>query len=328
VGVFGMLLFIASIFLNIYLIMALAMTTEVGGTSQTVLRGGNDNEVVAVYRLSGIIEDRAVENFRQFTRDTLHDQNVKAIVLRVDSPGGAASSADEIHAMIRDLQTHGGKKVVVSMGGVAASGGYYISAPADEIFAEETTVTGSIGVIAEWLIIKGTLDKIGMEAMVIKSTDAENWKDAISPFHKPDDRQRVAILAMLDTIQKRFEQVVREGRGERLKTNKITYTVKVGSGDEAQDVERTDIQPLNGEIFMPAQALKLGLIDAIGYEDAAIDRAAELAGLAKPRVELYKVRRGFWATLMEEHGPTGVKLDSQLLDNLQSPRVLLMWKAN
>jgi len=328
VGVFGMLLFIASILLNIYLILALAMTTEIGGTSQTVLRGGNDNEVVAVYRLSGIIDDKAAENFRQFTRDTLHNPNVKAVVLRVDSPGGIVSSSDEIHAMIRDLQTKGGKKVVVSMGGMAASGGYYISAPADEIFAEETTVTGSIGVIAEWLIVKGTLDKIGMEAMVIKSTDAENWKDAISPFHKPDDRQRTAILALLDTIQKRFVQVVREGRGERLKTNKITYTVTIGSGEEAREVQRTDVQPLNGEIFMPAQALKLGLIDAIGYEDTAIDRAAELAGLVKPKVEVYKVRRGFWATLMEDRGPAGVKLDAQLLDNLQSPRILLMWKAN
>ncbi len=325
---FGMLVFILSILLNVYLIFALSLRFEAMGTSRTVLRSGNDHEVVAVYRLKGTVEDEMVEEFHRFTRDILHDGQVKAVVLRVDSPGGAASSSDQIHAMIMDLKTKGGKKVVVSMGGVAASGGYYISAPADEIFAEETTVTGSIGVIAAWLVVKGTLDKIGMEAVIIKSTDAEGWKDTISSFQKPEERHRAAVLAILDSIQKRFEQVVREGRGDRLKTRQVTYTMKVGEGQYVQEVERTDTQPLDGEIFMPHQALELGLIDAIGYEDAAIDRAGELAGLAKPKVVVYKAQKNFLTRLLEERASAGMKLSPQLLDELQTPRLLLMWKAD
>jgi protease-4 len=324
----GILVFILSIMLNIYLIFALSLKFEGVGTSQTVLRPGSDREVVAVYRLNGVVEDEMVEDFSRFTRDILHNGHVKAVVLRVDSPGGAASSSDQIHAMIKDLQTQGGKKVVVSMGGMAASGGYYISAPADEIFAEETTVTGSIGVIAAWVVIKGTLDKIGMEAVIIKSSDAEGWKDTISSFQKPEERHRAAVLAILNSVQKRFEQVVREGRGDRLKTRQITYKMKVGEGEYVQEIERTDTQPLNGEIFMPHQAMELGLIDAIGYEDAAIDRAGELAGLTKPKVVVYKAQRNFLTRLLDERASTSIKLSPQLLDELQTPRLLLMWKVD
>ncbi|MCJ7543336.1 MAG: S49 family peptidase, partial [Phycisphaerae bacterium] len=236
--------------------------------------------------------------------------------------------ADQIHAMIRDLQTAAGKKVVVSMGGIAASGGYYISAPADEIFAEHNTITGSVGVIMVWLVMKGTLDKIGMEAMVIKSSDAEGWKDVISAFKRPDERQRASLLGLLDTVQKRFVQVVREGRGERLKTRENTYTVTLGEGPETRPVERTETVPLNGQIFMANEALELGLIDAIGYEDDAITRAGKLANLAKPKVVLYEPHKGLLTRLLEGRGPSGVKIGPELLDQLQTPRLLLMWKVD
>ena len=324
----GRLIFVVSILLNIYLLFALSMMVEAEGMSTTVLRSGNLHEVVAVYRLSGGIDDQAVQHFRRFYDQASGDANVKAIVLRVDSPGGEAASADEIHRMVRNLQTAGGKKVVISMGSVAASGGYYISAPADEIFAEHNSITGSVGVIMAWLVMKGTLDKIGMEAMVLKSTDAEGWKDLISPFKKPDERQKAALLNLLDTVQKRFEQVVREGRGDRLKTRENTYTVTVGEGVDAHVEQRTETVPLNGQIFTAEEALKLGLIDTIGYEDDAITRAGELAKLTAPKVVLYEPRKGFLTRLLEERGPTGVKIGPELLDRLQTPRVLLMWKVD
>ncbi len=324
----GRLIFVVSILLNIYLLFALSTMVQAEGLTTTVLRPGNDHEVIAVYRLSGGINDEAVERFSRFHRQTVHDGNVKAVVLRVDSPGGSASAADQIHAMVRDLQTTGGKKIVVSMGGMAASGGYYVSAPADEIFAEHNTVTGSVGVIMAWLVIKGTLDKIGMEAMVIKSSEAEGWKDAISAFKKPDERQRAALLGLLDTVHKRFEQVVREGRGDRLKTRQETYTVTVGEGLEAQLLQRTETVPLNGQIFMSDEALELGLIDAIGYENDAIDRAGQLAELEKPKVVVYEPRKGLLTRLLEERGPTGVQIGPELLDELQTPRLLLMWKVD
>lgn len=324
----GRLIFVVSILLNIYLLFALSAMVEAEGMATAVLRPGDPHEVVAVYRLQGGIDDKAVERFTQFYRQTVGDGNVKAVVLRVDSPGGDASSADQIHAMIRNLQTTGGKKVVVSMGGMAASGGYYVSAPADEIVAEHNTITGSVGVIMVWLVMKGTLDKIGMEPMVIKSTDAEGWKDVISAFKKPDERQQASLLGLLDTVQKRFEQVVREGRGQRLKTRQETYTVAVGEGLDARLEERTDTVPLNGQIFMADEALELGLIDAIGYEDDAINRAGKLANLAKPKVVRYEPRKGLLTRLLEERGPSGVTIGPELLDELQTPRLLLMWKVD
>jgi signal peptide peptidase SppA len=326
-GGVGKLIFIVSILLNIYLLAALGAMAGPVQMDTTVLQPGNDTEVVAVYRLVGGIDENAVEQFRTFYRLTVHDGNIKAIVLRVDSPGGGAAAADQIHEMVRKLQTTGNRKVVVSMGSVAASGGYYISAAADEIFAENNTITGSIGVIMAWLVLKGTLDKIGMEAMVLKSSDAENWKDIISPFKRPDDRQRAALVALLNSVQKRFEDVVREGRGDRLKTRQETYTVTVGEGPEAQLVQRTDTVPLNGQVFTPTEAKELGLIDAIGFEDDAINRAGKLAGLVTPKVVLYEPHKGFLVRLLEGRGPTGVKIGPELLDELQTPRVLLMWKV-
>jgi protease-4 len=323
----GKLVFIVSILLNIYLLAALGAMAEPGQMDTTVLQTGNDTEVVAVYRLLGGIDEDAVERFRSFYRQTIHDGNVKAVVLRVDSPGGGAAASDQIHEMVRKLQTTGHKKVVVSMGSVAASGGYYVSASADEIFAENNTITGSIGVIMAWLVLKDTLGKIGMEAIVIKSSDAEGWKDVISAVKKPDERQRAALLGLLDSVQKRFEQVVREGRGERLKTRQDTYTVTVGEGLDAQLIQRTDTVPLNGQVFTPPEAMELGLIDAIGFEDDAIDRAGKLAELTKPKVMLYEPHKGFLTRLLEDRGPTGVTIGPELLDDLQTPRVLLMWKA-
>ena len=329
----GLLILIGSVLLNVGLIIALTATAEAGSRSnvemdRTVLRGGHDHEVVAVYRLYGGIDEEAADRFRQFYRDTIDDGNVRAVVIRVDSPGGGAAASDQIHAMVRDLQTPGGKKVVVSMGSVAASGGYYVSASADEIYAEHNTITGSVGVIMAWLVIKGTLDKIGMEAMVIKSQDAAGWKDAISGFKRPDERQEAALRGLLDTVHKRFVQVVREGRGDRLKTRQDTYMVSVGEGLDAHLEQRTDTVPLNGQVFMADEALELGLVDAIGYEDAAITRAGELAALAKPKVVIYEPHRGFLARMLESRGPTGVKIGPELLDDLQTPRVLLMWKVD
>jgi len=324
----GTIILILSIVLNVYLIMALSVMGEARGIVGTVLRDGDQRQVVAVYRVNGMISDRAVQEFTRFYRAVADDENVKAVVLRVDSPGGTVPAADEIHALLKDLHEKRGKKLVVSMGGVAASGGYYISALADEIYAEPTTITGSVGVILAWMVVKGTLDKLGMEAMVLKSTDAEGWKDAISPLQKPDQRQAAATKDMLDTVQTRFEQVVRDGRGTRLKTREITYTVKVGEGEDARLVQRTDIQPLNGQVFMPEQAKELGLIDAVGYEDAAIDRAAELAGLTKPKVVIYKAWRPWLQRLAEAKEQEGVQIGPELLDRLQSPRLLMLWKAD
>src|SRR3989304_3853758 len=104
--------------------------------------------------------------------------------------------------------------------------------------------------------------------------------------------------------------------------------MKGGEGEEAAEIERTDIQPFNGQVFMPEQAKDLGLIDAIGYEDAAIERAGKLAGLTRPKVVVYKPWRPFLQRLAEGKAPVGVQISPELLDSLQSPRLLMLWKAD
>jgi protease-4 len=275
--------FFLSIVLNFALLAAAGAKAQ-DAFQQTTIHEGDDKNAVAVYDVSGVIFDQAAANFAKFAKEVKADKNIKAIVLRVDSPGGGVNASDEIHKMVQDLRA-AGKKVVVSMGGVAASGGYYISAPADEIYAEPTTITGSVGVIMEWFVLKGTLDKIGVESIVMKSTDAQGWKDEISPFGQPDARQREHLQSVLDQMQARFEKIVRDGRGDRLKTKETQYTTTAPAPDgTTHERQVKETEPLNGKIYLADDAKERGLIDQIGYQSDAIDAAAKLANISNPAV--------------------------------------------
>jgi protease-4 len=294
-----------------------------GGLARETIRPGHRSETVAVYRVIGIIDGAATAEFKQFYHSVVDDSDVKAVVLRIDSPGGGVTASDQICEMVKQIKA-AGKKVVVSMGSVAASGGYYISAPADEIFAEETSITGSIGVITGWVVLKGTLDKIGAEALTIKSTHAQSWKDEMSPTTMPQDYQLQHIQEVLDEMQARFEDVVKTGRGERLKTN--LEVVKV-VGKDGKVVQHENTEPFNGKIYLASKAKQLGLIDQIGYEDAAIDHATQLARLSKPKVVRYARRRTFMEALMDGKSDASLKIDTKLIDQLQTPRFMMLWKA-
>ncbi|MCK4601477.1 MAG: S49 family peptidase [Phycisphaerae bacterium] len=320
------LIFISSIVLNLYLIVA--VTAEIDRPfEKAIISDGAEDQIIAVYDVKGIINNKVASQFAGFCAEIKNDKNVKAVILRIDSHGGGVGASDRIYSLIKGLK-EAGKKIVVSMGGVAASGGYYISAPAHEIVAEPTTITGSVGVIMGWLVIKDTLNKIGAEAVVIKSSNARGWKDEVSPFRKPDDRQLAHLREILDETQGRFEYVVKEGRAGKLKTNKVTYPLAIGKGEDedAKEVWHTEIEPFNGKVYLAKEALQLGLIDAIGYEELAFDRAKALAGLSKPKVVRYVRRKGLFERLM---GPTprGLKLDVNTLDELQAPRIMMIWKV-
>jgi protease-4 len=316
-----------SILLNLALLVAVG--TQFGGleaqgglTTQTI-RSGRKGQTVAVYRVVGLIDGSATAEFKQFYHSVIDDPDVKAVVLRVDSPGGGVTSSDQICEMVKEIRD-ADKKVVVSMGSVAASGGYYISAPADEIFAEETTITGSIGVIAGWVVLKGTLDKIGAESITIKSTHAQAWKDEMSPTTMPQDYQLQHLQEVLDEMQDRFEKVVKDGRVNKLKTRSETVRVADRNGKVTQ---RENTEPFNGKIYLASKAKELGLIDQIGYEDAAIDRAAQLASLSKPNVVRYARRKTFMEALMDGKSDASFKIDTKLIDQLQTPRFMMLWKA-
>ncbi|MBL7133973.1 MAG: S49 family peptidase [Phycisphaerae bacterium] len=322
--IFGVMALLGSIFLNVILMAMVASDADISFSKGT-LRGGKKSQTVAVYDITGGIYAEAVMRFSRFHDKIRDDSNVKAVVLRVNSGGGGLSASDQIHRMVKELSDMG-KIVVVSMGGVAASGAYYISAPADEIIAERTTITGSIGVVATWLVLKGTLEKIGVEPVIVKSTNARGWKDEMSPFRKPGEREIAHIREILDEFQGHFEQVVRQGRKGRLKTRKRTYTLPTSQGSRTVMVRHSETEPFNGKIYLADEAISLGLIDRIGYESDAIDRACELAGLDRPRVVQYTHKKGLMARMLESRTMPLLSLDAKGLHGLRTPQILLLWR--
>lgn len=303
---------IISLVLNAYL-AAFVNASLKESFDQKTLQAGSEQQVVAVYDVSGVINAETAAAFDRFYRDVANNTNVKAVVIRVDSPGGGVGASDEIYHRIDRLKSSHGKKIVISMGSVAASGGYYISAPADEIFAEPTTITGSIGVLMQWPVIKEGLSKIGVEVITYKSTNAKAWKDEISPFGLPDERQQIHLHRVLDTMQARFEMIVHDGRGNRLKIRK--------PNDE-------ETEPFNGKIYMTDEARTLGLIDSVGYLNDAIDRAAKLADLDHAKVVHYTAKTPLLARFLGGAKAPVMGIEQDVIDNLQTPRVMMLWKVD
>jgi len=205
---------------------------------------------------TGVDSDKIVKLLKRYDRD----DDVKAIVLRVDSPGGSVAPSQEIHDAIKRIKTK--KKVVVSMGALAASGGYYISAPADRIFAEPGTLTGSIGVIFMHFNVRGLLDWARIEETTLK---AGKYKDTLSPFRPIHETDREEIQSISDDVYAQFVQAVAQGRGL----------------PEARVREIAE-----GRIYTGKRAKELKLVDELGGLDDAIAAAWGLAGQSgEPKVQ-------------------------------------------
>ena len=213
----------------------------------------------------GLIEEEStVARVRSELEKAADDDRVKAVVLRIDSPGGGVTASDEVWSELVRFKKKRAIPIIASFGDVAASGGYYIACAADRIVAHPTTMTGSIGVIMLNFNVEGLLGKIGVRNETFK---AGEHKDLLSPFRGATPEERRIVQRILDTLHTRFVTVVREGR-PRLDPNRIG--------------ELTD-----GRIFDANQALEAGLVDEIGDLDAAIDAAKAAAKVEKARVVTY-----------------------------------------
>jgi len=190
------------------------------------------------------------------------DTAVKAIVLRIESPGGEIAPSQEILWEIEEVKE--AKPIVVSMGGTAASGGYYISTKADKIVALPTTMTGSIGVISQVMNVEGLLEKLGIEVETFKGG---KYKDMYSGFREMTPEEEEIMQGMIDEYYEQFIDVVAEGRGL--------------SKDEVRNLA-------TGQIYTGTEAKELGLVDALGGLDTATELAMELAGIEVARVEYYQ----------------------------------------
>jgi len=208
-------------------------------------------EKVGVIKVEGpiLVSDQIIEQIIDFRKD----DSVKAIVLRVDSPGGGVGPSQEIHEEV--VKAVAVKPVVVSMGSVAASGGYYISAPASKILANPGTITGSIGVIMEFTNFEELLQKIGLKSQVVKSGD---HKDLGSPVRPMTPADRKILQDMINDVHQQFVAAVATGR--ELPEEKV-------------------MKLADGRIYTGRQAKDLGLVDELGNLQDAIMTAAKLAGI-------------------------------------------------
>jgi len=240
-----------------FLLAGIALLVVVNALLPDLDLSGEDR--VAVIRVEGVILDaqQTIGDLKKFGESP----SVKAIVLRIDSPGGGVVPSQEIHDAVRRIRAKNNKTVVASMGTVAASGGYYIAVATDRIMANPGTLTGSIGVIMELANVEGLLKKIGVESIVVKSGQ---HKDIGSPFRQMSEEDRRILQTVMDDVHAQFIEAVAEGR-----------SLKVA-----------DVQSLaDGRIFTGRQAKSRNLVDELGDLEDAIKLAAELAGIeGEPKV--------------------------------------------
>jgi len=227
------------------------------------------------------------------------DQNIKALVLRVNSPGGGVVASDEIYHALSTVD----KPVVVVIGDVGASGAYYLSMASDWIVANPNSLVGSIGVISEFPDAGGLLEKMGVDFVVITSGPR---KDFGSPYREMTDGERAYWQVIIDETYDSFVQIVAAGR-------KLTVE---------------EVNPLaDGGVFSGRQALDLKLIDQLGYEDDAIQKAAELGGIrGEPRIVEYGNSPDFFSLLSQSvAGRSLLPSLAEVMNTLGHPTLSARW---
>ena len=265
--------FVLGAFSLLLVIGALALS-DGGGFS------GVGGDRIAVIPIEGVIGDDMAKSVNQSLKQYGDDARIKAIILRINSPGGGVAASQEIYREVKRVKKDKNKKIIVSMSTVAASGGYYISAPADYIFANDGTITGSIGVIAEWVNFKELAEWAKVKSVVFKSGE---FKDTGSPTRDMTERERQYFQGMIDELYGQFVRAVAEGRkGRGAKGKELN--------DEAQVRALAD-----GRVFTGTTAVDNGLADELGNYEDALKYTAKLVGIkGEPQVVTPpKPREGF-----------------------------------
>lgn len=295
--------------LVLFLLLVLSMLYNLGNLTSNVLHGKGvkytrtagprleeviyeDNDAgnkIAIIEVDGIISDRSLDQsgftlvdlIKAQLRHAEEDDRVKAVLLKVDSPGGEVLASDDIYRAIKDFQARSRKPVIASMGSLAASGGYYISSPCRWIVANEMTLTGSIGVIMSSWNYRGLMDKVGVLPQTFKSG---KYKDMLSGSREPDSispEEKAMVQALVDETFSRFKSVVQEGRGQAYDKNKDAKDKGHPLSDDWQNYA-------DGRVLSGSEALKLGFVDQLGSFEDAVDRAKNIAGISRANLILYQ----------------------------------------
>jgi protease-4 len=302
-----------SILANIALFMMLigvgmfVMTGQRGSLMEEVIREGPVGTKIAVVNLVGTIYAEQADYVYKQLRAARKDDSVKAVILRVDSPGGTVSASDQINHEILNFRQKTNKPVIAFMQGTAASGGYYASVACEKIIAEPTVVTGSIGVISSYLVLQNLLeDKLGVQPVVIKSGEKKDWP---SNFRAPTEAELQYIHdKLIAPTLDIFINVVAKGREKLLTLDEVKKLA-------------------DGSIFGAQEALQNKLIDQIGYLDDAITLIKSIAGIGDAQVVQYRRPFSLGSLLGVESKQNLFKLDKNTLTELGTPQTLYLWSA-
>lgn len=292
-----------------------------GSVKRTTLVEGSSERRVYVLDIAGTIVDATEERFGHVLKIAREDSATRAVIVHIDTPGGAVTPSDNIYEALRKFRKAKGVPVVITQDGFATSGGYYISAAGDYVFASKTTWTGNIGVIMPGYDFSGLMARYDVRDKTLVSTGA-TFKDAGSPTKPEDPAQRAYLQDLMDKAFARFKEVVVQGRG-----SKLTQPINAIA---------------NGKVYTADDAKALGLVDDIGTLDEALAYLASAKGIAGPEVIHLEEPQGIFSSLVAAKGglrpPSssllnvdvgGAKVDvpRSALDEFLSPRPMYLWRA-
>lgn len=281
--------------------------------------GGDPKQKVAIVKLDGVITDDSARPLIQLLDHVQADGDVRALIVEINSPGGAVTPSDELYARVLRFKTERQIPVYISMNSLAASGGYYVAMAGDKIFASETTMTGSIGVLFQRFDLTGFAEKYGIRQDAIVS-DGATYKDSGSPFKELKADELAYFKSLLNDAFATFKARIKAGR-PNLSASQIEMAA-------------------NGKIYTAKQAQSLGLIDQVGYLSDAVADVSKVAGLTKPHVvrierELSFAEKLFGGSQAKASfggasvsvGGANVTVDRALVDDVLRPRPMYLWQG-
>lgn len=250
----------------------------------------------------GIVKEiNPVARIREVLEKARQDKKIKAILLKINSPGGTVTASDIIYHELKTFKKETGIPIIVTMMDLATSGGYYIALAGDKIMAHPTTTTGNIGVLMMKFSVRGLMDKLGVEEVTIKSADK---KDILSIFAELTPENQAILQNIIDTLYLRFIDTIAESR---------------------PDIPRGKIKKIaDGRIYSAQQALKLKLIDGIGYIEDSIELAKKEAGLTQAKIITYRRPSQYKNNIYAQSSSGSPTSSFPILENL-SPQFWYLW---
>lgn len=282
---------------------------EVGAKTEVVVAGDVTKKVYKL-NVTGVIDETLEKQFLRLLKRVEEDTTTRGVLVHVDSPGGTVTASDNIYRALTSLKKRKNLPVVITQGGLATSGGYYISAAGDRVYASRTTWTGNIGVIMQRFNVSKLMEKWGVEDATLVSSGAD-FKDAGSMFKPENAKDRQYLQGLMDSAFDEFKQVIQSGRGSALK--------------------RPIGEIANGKVFTAEEAQTLGLVDGTGGQDEAVAYLKSLPGLGSLHLVALEEPPTL-AALLGVKGNLGggeakIEIPKTLLETLTSPRPLYLWRG-